>query len=247
MKKNNMMAVIAAVALLLSGCADAGRGGVARLAERLAPQLLTVLGPTAAALLGPEVGQVVNLLQSRGAVAVERAADAKLAAIEDRILRGEIATPPAAQEAYDKASARMKLLRQLRKGNDYSQMVRSLSVPARAALELSRATVDARYEAVRVALVDLGATDAEGVAIARPPALVQLAASPSTAAPAGPSGSDVIGLCRAAIFDGQAARVAAALAAMPENIRQPVQVVCAAYAEGVRDARGTVPTGGVAI
>lgn len=249
--RHGMLAALAAVGLMLAGCLGSGGGAVERLAERLAPQLLTYLGPTASALLGPEVGQIVNLLQSRGAVAVERAFDVKLALLEDRILRGEIATRDAAQEAQDKAAARMKLLRRLRKGNDYSQRVQALNVIDRAALELGRATVDARYEAVRVALADLGAVEAnvgasEPLAAAVEPTRLP-SARPSLAAAAAssemPSWDEVIGLCHAAMYKGETARVAARFAAMAENVRHGAMVVCSAYGEGVAAERENVPAG----
>jgi len=239
--KHSIMTALAAASLLLAGCATVG--------TRLIPELLEQVGPSAAALLGPDVEQVVHLLQSRGATAVERAYDINLAHLEQRILRGEIGSAEGAQKAYEKASARMKLIRQLRRGNDYTQMIQTLGPADRAALELSRRTVDVRYEAVRIALIDLGAIEGGSAACAARCAGVSLAAVGMGIVPAADAASgslswaDVIGLCRAAILDGETARVAARLSQMSEQDRRAASVVCAAYAEGIKDARGNLPVG----
>lgn len=294
MKTKRYGMLTAAVAgLMLSGCATLGAG----LVERLAPRLLAQLGPAAGTLLGPEVTQVVNLLQSRGAIAVERGFGAKFALVEARIQSGGIAGPAEAQGAFDKTAARMKLLRQLRTGNDYSQMVRNLSPADRAALDAARRDTDTRYEVVQELLFEKGAVDqdadsarvhalictgpSEVIAdndpalelfrekepnsladrkvalaiervnscddpVAAPARLSDVGRPASAAAPARSTElrwDDMIGLCRAAILAGETARVAAIFAVMPEAVRQAATLVCSAYAEGVRDARGNLPAG----
>lgn len=113
-------------AAVLTGCATVGTGIAAQ------------LGPAATALLGPEVGQVLALLQGRGAMAVETAFGTKF--------RATTATDEAsARAALERAQSRKRLLDTLRRGNDYSQFVQGMDPAARARLDEARAATDAAY------------------------------------------------------------------------------------------------------
>ncbi|MEA3053569.1 MAG: hypothetical protein QOG72_2472 [Sphingomonadales bacterium] len=196
-----------ATTLALAGCA---------LAPAAIGTLSEALGPQARALLGPEVEQVVTMLQGRGAVALEAAFAAKFDG-------AQASDAEAARRTLGKAQARKRLLDRLRSGNDYSQFVAALDPAARATLEAARLATDRAYARMlgRLAETRGGSPAGETAALgAGDPHGLRRASEVHVAAADALGWEDAIGLCRAAILDGETAVVAARFARMSDDVRQ---------------------------
>lgn len=144
MKKTNLLAGLALACLALGGCAEA-LPAVRAIGELALPRLLDALAPELADRLAPEVRQAARILQSSGAVAVERLFENRFEATTAAIARGDVVSAA-------ETNGRMQILKRLRRINDLSQVAQQLSPAARAELEAARRATDAAYSAVIEAL-----------------------------------------------------------------------------------------------